>query len=282
MKDFLFVVMQYFLPHHLISRLVSKVANARMDLIRLPLIRWFIRHYQVDLSESEIGDYHRFENFNAFFTRALTEDARPINDEPGALVSPVDGTISQVGDIKDGRIFQAKGIDFSTVELLGGDEQLAKIFSNGRFSTIYLSPRDYHRIHMPISGVLTDMIYVPGRLFSVNPATTDQVPRLFARNERVVCMFNTEHGRMAMVLVGAMIVASIETVWAGEITPVRPRIVRHRYGEQEPVSLARGQEMGRFKLGSTVVLLHEDAAMQWLEDKVAGTPVRLGEKIASR
>jgi phosphatidylserine decarboxylase len=282
MKDFLFVVLQYFLPHHLISRLAGAVANARMDLIRLPLIRWFIRHYQVDLEESEITDYHRFEHFNAFFTRALAQGARPINEDAGAMVSPVDGTISQIGDIEQGRIFQAKGMDFSTLELLGGDQQLADVFQNGRFTTIYLSPRDYHRIHMPVSGVLTDMVYVPGRLFSVNPATTSQVPRLFARNERVVCVFNTEHGRMAMVLVGAMIVASVETVWAGEVAPVRPRIQHQRYADQEPTSLARGQEMGRFKLGSTVVLLHEDRSMEWLEDKIAGTPVRLGEKIASR
>ena len=269
------MVGQYVLPHHLLSRLAGYIAECRWAWFKNPFIKWFARTYEVNLSEAQITNPAAFENFNDFFTRALKPDARSFVNDPGSIACPVDGAISQIGDIEAGRIFQAKGHEFSTYDLLGGCRELEKEFDGGKFTTIYLSPRDYHRIHMPISGTLRKMVYVPGKLFSVSPLTTSKVPSLFSRNERVVAIFDTEIGPMAMVLVGAMIVASIETVWAGLVTPPKRQLSHIDYGEK--IHLKKGEEMGRFKLGSTVVMLFGKDAMEWEHSLAPDQPVRMGQ-----
>ena len=279
-KDLLFMMAQYILPHHLLSRLAGCIAECRWPWFKNPLITWFVKSYQVNMSEAEQSDPTAFAHFNDFFTRSLKTDARTFVDEPGSIACPVDGAISQIGDIEAGRIFQAKGHEFSTYDLLGGSLALEKEFDGGKFTTIYLSPKDYHRIHMPVSGTLREMIYVPGRLFSVSPLTASQVPGLFSRNERVVAIFDTEFGPMAMVLVGAMIVASIETVWAGLVTPPKRQLQKLSYGE--PIYLEKGEEMGRFKLGSTVVMLFGKDAMNWEQALSADQGVRMGQLIGNQ
>ena len=253
-KDRLFICSQYLLPHHLLSRLIGFAADCRATWFKDRLIAWFARRYQVDMREAQVEE--AYEHFNAFFTRALKDGARPLAQEPGAVLCPADGAISQLGPIEHGRIFQAKGHSYSLAELLGGDAELAAPFMGGDFATVYLSP-DYHRVHMPLAGTLREMVYVPGRLFSVNQTTAENVPELFARNERVVCLFDTERGPMAVVLVGAMIVASIETVWAGLVTPPKRELKTFRYDEaaRAPIRLEKGAELGRFKLGSTAIVL---------------------------
>jgi len=280
LKDRLFILAQYLLPHHLLSRLVGMLAEARTLWIKNRLIGWFIRRYQVDMSEAQLPDPLAFDCFNAFFTRALKEGARPLEQTPGTILCPVDGAVSQIGDIGHGRVFQAKGHSFSTHELLGGDSARAAPFLKGRFATLYLSPRDYHRVHMPISGTLREMIYVPGKLFSVNPLTASAVPDLFARNERVVCIFDTACGPMALVLVGAMIVASIETVWAGQVAPLTRTVKRFSY--DAPITLEAGAELGRFRLGSTVVLLFGEQQVNWNSELGTGSSVRMGQRLASK
>ncbi|MEY3016947.1 MAG: hypothetical protein RL336_82 [Pseudomonadota bacterium] len=276
----IFILFQYLVPQHLLSRLVGKLAECRTPWLKNSLIKHFINHYEVNMAEAADTDYQNYENFNAFFTRPLREGAREICAE--GIASPADGAISQLGDIEEGRIFQAKGQHYTATELLGGDQALADMFEGGKFATIYLSPKDYHRVHMPVSGTLKHGIYVPGDLFSVNNATADNVPRLFSRNERYVAIFDTEHGPMAMVLVGAMIVAGIETVWAGQVAPVRRAIQRTDYPCQiDTQQLAKGDEMGRFKLGSTVVLLFGKDAIQWQETLQHASPLRMGEQIAN-
>jgi len=253
----LFVALQYLLPHHLISRLIYRASRWRTPFTGL-IIRWFVRQYDVNVDEAEQSDVESYPSFNAFFTRALQPGARQIEGSEDDWVSPCDGRVSQLGGIQSGNLLQAKGRDYTVTELLGGDAELARQFENGRFATIYLSPRDYHRVHMPFAGRLRQMIHVPGRLFSVSPSTVQLVPRIFARNERLVCLFDTEVGPMAMVLVGAINVAAIETVWAGLVTPpAGQEIGRWHYGSDTgmDIELARGQEMGRFNLGSTVILL---------------------------
>ncbi len=279
MLDDVKVKLQYILPKHLLSRLVGKLAAAKAGWLTTALIKLFIRQYNVNMAESQLSDAKDFDTFNAFFTRALKDGVRPIQEGEDVVVYPVDGAISQLGDISNDRIFQAKGHDYSARALLGGKQKLAEMFSGGKFATIYLSPRDYHRIHMPIDGQLTDMLYVPGELFSVNPLTTENVPGLFARNERVVTLFDTPKGKMAMVLVGATIVASIETTWAGTVTPPTGKNVNHwEYSERglNAISLKKGEEMGRFKLGSTVVLLFEKDMLEF-EDALPGQATKLGE-----
>lgn len=280
LKDLLFMVAQYGLPHHLISRLAGCVAECRWPWFKNPLIKWFVNAYQVNMSEAQITDPTSFAHFNDFFTRALKADARPFVNEQGSIACPVDGNISQIGDIEAGRIFQAKGHEFSTYDLLGGSLDLEKQFDGGKFTTIYLSPKDYHRIHMPVSGTLREMIYVPGRLFSVSPLTTSKVPSLFSRNERMVAIFDTEFGPMAMVLVGAMIVASIETVWAGAVTPPKRQLQKTSYGE--PIYLKKGEELGRFKLGSTIVMLFGKNAMNWEQALTPDQSVRMGQLLGKQ
>jgi phosphatidylserine decarboxylase len=280
LKNLFFMVAQYLLPHHLLSRLAGYVAECRWAWFKNPLIEWFVRSYQVDMSEAEITEPTAFANFNDFFTRALKTDARPFVDEPGNIACPVDGAISQIGDIEAGRLFQAKGHEFSSYDLLGGSAELEQQFDGGKFTTIYLSPKDYHRVHMPISGTLREMIYIPGRLFSVSPLTTSKVPSLFSRNERMVAIFDTALGPMAVVMVGAMIVASIETVWAGLVTPPKRKLQTCRYGEK--IHIKKGDEVGRFKLGSTAVILFGKDAMDWDQALTPGQSVRMGQLLGQQ
>ncbi|HDZ46124.1 hypothetical protein LCGC14_0055050 [marine sediment metagenome] len=244
-----FSLLQYPLPHHAISRLTGQFAQCDNPWVKNTLIKAFIKQFNVDMSEALEPDPTAYATFNDFFTRALKDDARPFG---AGILSPADGTLSQYGRLQAGQLVQAKGHTYSAQTLLGGDSILAEEFLKGSFATVYLSPSDYHRVHMPVTGTLREMIYVPGRLFSVNQATAAYVPGLFARNERLVCIFDTEHGAMAMVLVGAMIVAAIETVWSGQVTPLSGHPQRMQFGQ--PIVLEKGAEMGRFKLGSTVVM----------------------------
>lgn len=282
-KDKLFIAFQYIVPQHLLSHLVGWLAETRIGWIKNLFISKFIKQFNVNMDEAKRHRPEEFENFNDFFTRELKEDIRPIDINDNVIVSPADGAISQLGAIENGRVFQAKGQDYSLIELLGGNSETANDFMGGEFATIYLSPRDYHRLHMPVTGTLREMIYVPGDLFSVNQITAQNVPRLFSRNERVVAIFDTELGPMALVLVGAMIVAGIETTWAGRITPFDRRIRSVKYpaqGEnQQPLVIEKGEEMGRFFLGSTVVVCFGKDKMHWLDGMKAEQPLRLGESI---
>ena len=277
------ITLQYLMPKHAISRLVGKLAAAKMGWLTTKLIAMFIKSYEINMAEAKFKNAKDFETFNEFFTRELEDGARTIDDDPTTLCYPVDGRISQQGAIVDGQLIQAKGFDYSLTTLLGGDEKTAAPFQNGHFSCIYLAPKDYHRIHMPMAGTLREMIYVPGDLFSVNPLTANNVPNLFARNERVVAIFDTEQCAMAMVLVGATIVASIETVWAGTITPPAGKdIFRWQYPASgiDAVHLAKGAEMGRFKLGSTVVTTFAPEMVEFNQTAGPNTVTRLGEHYA--
>ncbi len=279
MKDQLFIALQYILPHHLISRAAGWLADCTVPGIKNPFTNWFVKQFKVDMSDYQEENPEAYACFNDFFTRSLKEGMRPQPEEQDKVVSPADGAISQIGDITYNRVFQAKGHDYSLTELLGGDTELAREFDEGTFATVYLSPKDYHRVHMPFGGTLRKMVHVPGRLFSVNQTTAENVPRLFARNERAVCIFDTEKGPMAVILVGAMIVASIETVWAGLVTPHKRGVKTFDYSpdSQQPVTLKRGEEMGRFKLGSTAIVLFGKDQVKWAEGLAAETPVRMGQ-----
>ena len=279
--DSLFILFQHIVPQHWLSRLTGWLAELQSPVVlKNWVIRRFIDHFDVDMQEAAEPNPEAYENFNAFFTRPLRDGARPIAD--AAVVSPADGAISQLGTIEAGRVFQAKGQSFSVLELLGGDTARAENFLNGEFATIYLSPRDYHRVHMPLAGRLTASCYIPGKLFSVNGVTAANVDRLFARNERLVCYFDTDLGPMALILVGAMVVAGIETVWAGQVAPpLRVPLIRDFQAPPDPVVLEQGEEMGRFKLGSTVILLFPEGSMVWDRQYQADTPIRLGEALGS-
>lgn len=279
MIDLIKVRAQYILPKHLLSRLVGKLAAAKAGVLTQFLIKIFIKAFKIDMTEALFEQPSAYDTFNAFFTRPLKDGIRPIVEGEDILCQPVDGKVSQFGDIIGDKVFQAKGHDFSLTTLLGGKPELTQCFKGGKFVTIYLAPKDYHRIHMPIAGKLTDTLHVPGELFSVNPLTAENVPGLFARNERVVTLFDTSVGKVALVLVGATIVASIETVWAGNITPPAGKYVQHWQHNDEEISLAKGEEMGRFKLGSTVVLCFESDKIEF-EDLSAGDVTRLGEALA--
>ncbi|MGB5447024.1 MAG: archaetidylserine decarboxylase [Psychromonas sp.] len=281
MIDQLKIIGQYLLAKHLLSRLVGKLAAARAGKLTTFLIKKFIQKFNVDMSEAKHSSPDDFKTFNDFFTRELKADIRPIIEGDNNLVLPVDGCISQIGAIKEGRIFQAKGHDFSLRELLGGRDDIAAPFDEGMFSTIYLAPRDYHRIHMPITGKLEQMIFIPGDLFSVNPLTAQNVPNLFARNERAVAIFSTAVGPMAMVLVGATIVASIETVWAGTVGPSKNKEIQYWDYQNQEIILEKGAEMGRFKLGSTIVALFPKGSVSFSESLQAETVTRLGELFAT-
>ncbi|QFT53178.1 archaetidylserine decarboxylase [Microbulbifer sp. THAF38] len=281
MNPKLFTALQYLTPQHALSRAAGWLANTEIKSIKDPFTRWFVEKYGVDMQEAKETDCTAYRTFNDFFTRELKEGARPIVSSEDSLACPADGAISQLGAIHNGRVFQAKGHDYSLLELVGGDPELAAQFDDGHFATVYLSPKDYHRVHMPIDGTLRSMTYVPGQLFSVNTVTAENVPRLFARNERLVCVFDTVAGPMAMILVGAMIVAGIETVWAGQVTPHTRDVRTTNYLENAPVQLKKGEEMGRFKLGSTVVMLFGADQVRWLDSLEAETPVRMGEYFGS-
>lgn len=278
MIDRLKVLPQYFLPKQLLTVLAGRFASKARGNTTTAVIRWFVKKYQVNMLEALNPDIGSYASFNDFFTRALKPNARPLSQ--AALICPVDGAISQFGDIIQDQIFQAKGHSYSTTALVGGDKNLAKQFQNGSFATLYLSPKDYHRIHMPCDGKLSRMIYVPGDLFSVNPSTARGVPGLFARNERVVCVFDTTSGPFVLVLVGATIVGSIATVWHGQINPPRQSTVREWLYNNESISLKQGDEMGRFMLGSTVVMLfpeHLSKTLSFNPSWAAGGAIQLGQ-----
>jgi phosphatidylserine decarboxylase len=279
----LFSLFQYLLPHHLLSQIMYLITRSEWKPLKDLIIKNVINIYNVDMHQAVYQNPVDFRSFNHFFTRALHPDARPIAENNKALVSPVDGTVSQAGQILDGRIFQAKGHDFSLNELLGGDPKATSMFADGSFATIYLSPRDYHRIHMPITGTLKKMIHVPGRLFSVSPSTTQNIPRLFSRNERVVNLFDTDAGPMALIMVGAIFVSSMDTVWAGTVTPKSRRTTSWEYGRKSTaaVKLQRGQEMGRFNMGSTVILLFGKDAVELATELQPDTKLLMGQQIGS-
>jgi len=279
-SDRLAVLPQYLLPKQALTALAGRFASARAGRLTTAAIRRFVARYRVDMGEAADPDIGSYATFNDFFTRALRPGARPLAD--AAVVCPVDGAVSQLGPIERDQIFQAKGHRYSTTALLGGDTALAAQFENGSFATIYLSPRDYHRIHMPCDGRLKRMVHVPGDLFSVNPLTARGVPGLFARNERVVCMFDTPLGSMALVLVGATIVGSMATVWHGQVNPPRTGNLRSWDYSGQDITLRQGEEMGRFLLGSTVVLLFPQGAVQFQADWDAARAVRLGEAMGQR
>jgi len=266
------------LPKKLLTVAMGKLAGLRGGALTHAVIRKFVAHYKVDMAEAADPRIESYATFNEFFTRPLRDGARPIAD--AAFVCPVDAAISQFGPIEHDQIFQAKGHSYSTRALVGGDQQLAHQFDHGHFATLYLAPKDYHRIHMPCDGRLTRMIYIPGELFSVNPLTARHVPGLFARNERVVCVFDTPHGPFINVLVGATIVGSVATVWHGVVNPPRTRDIREWNYEGQDIRLRKGQEMGRFLLGSTVVMLFPKNVLTFTPDWAPSRPVRLGEAMA--
>ena len=249
------VLLQYILPHRALSRVVYRATRWRFAPWKNWLIGTIVRNYAVDMSEAAQPDARAYPHFNAFFTRALRPDARPADTDPAAVLSPADGRISQTGRIVEGRIFQAKGHSYTTVELLGGDEAAAAPYRDGCFINVYLSPRDYHRVHMPLHGTLRETVHVPGRIFSVAPFAVAAIPRLFARNERLVCHFDGEHGPFAVVLVGALLVSSVSTVWDGLVIPPYASSIRRKSFDGQHITLERCAELGRFNMGSTVIVL---------------------------
>ncbi|MDG1688660.1 MAG: archaetidylserine decarboxylase [Gammaproteobacteria bacterium] len=275
MWDKMMTLPQYLIPQHTLSLFMYRLTRCEVVWFKNVFIRFITRQYKVNMAEAAETDLATYPSFNAFFTRLLKEGVRPIADND--IVSPVDGVVSQAGPIVSGQIVQAKGQDYSVLSLLGGDDALTAEFVGGQFATIYLSPKDYHRIHMPVTGKLRKMRYVPGDLFSVSPRTARTVPDLFARNERVVVTFDTELGPMVMVLVGAIFVGSMATVWSGQITPGYGKAVRQwTYDDAEAMMIEKGQEMGRFNMGSTVVLLFGEQAVTFNDQIVAEMPIQLG------
>jgi len=276
MKKPLFVILQYCLPQHALSRMIGCAMNSRTTWLKNALIKWFIKRYQVDMSLAAKENPKDYATFNDFFIRHLKPNSRSIAQNKNAIISPADGCISQLGKIQQNKIFQAKGIDY-TLQALMGDEAWAKDFENGHFATVYLSPKDYHRVHVPFAGKLIAMRYIPGQLFSVNTQTTEHVPGLFSRNERAVCLFETEQGKMAVIMVGAMIVASIHTAWAGQVAPSTSKEIKTINYDLIPFN--KGDEMGYFCLGSTAIVLFANQNMQWLSDKKENTAVIMGEQL---
>lgn len=277
--DRLFIWLQYCMPKQLLSRLVGLLADIEIQWIKNLLIKIFIAQYQVDMSEAQYADAAKYTSFNEFFTRSLKIGLRPIDPTLSSIVSPADGVVSEAGLINQSTLFQAKGQHYNLQMLLGGDTALAEPFENGSFATIYLSPKDYHRVHMPAQGTLRKSIYVPGKLFSVNQTTANHVPQLFARNERLICFFDGPNGAFVVILVGALIVAGIETVWSGQVAPKSKKICTTDYSQA--ITLNRGDEMGRFKLGSTVILLFPEKSAAWGDEIIAGHGVKVGSRIGS-
>jgi phosphatidylserine decarboxylase len=278
--DRAFVLLLHLLPHHLLSRAIYYLTRCQWRPFKNRAIQAFIRLFKVDMGQARLGYAVDYASFNAFFTRELRRDARPLCGA-GQLACPADGQLSAHGSIHADRMLQAKGMDYALQDLLGGDAHLAERFSDGQFATIYLSPRDYHRVHMPLDGRLRQMIHLPGRLFSVNAATARTLPRLFTRNERVLCLFDTDHGPMAIILVGAIFVGCMDTVWSGTVAPLGLRQDRWHYAAHPPeVTLAQGEEMGRFNMGSTVIMLFGKDVLDWQNQLHDNRPVRMGEALA--
>ena len=282
--DYIKIALQYLAPHFFVTRFVYWLAQSKNALIKNTFIGWFKNNYGVDMSLAINEDSRSYETFNHFFTRALKPEVRPIDQDTNVLVSPVDGAVSQLGKIEGESLLQAKGRNYTLNQLLGNQNDWADIFKNGQFATIYLSPKDYHRIHMPCSGTLKQMTYIPGKLFSVSPLTTRYIDGVFAKNERIICQFDTEFGPMALIMVGAMIVGGMETIWHGSVTPPhRNRINHWHYTENSKVkSLDKGDEMGRFNIGSTVILLFGENQISWSNELTAESEVIMGKKIATK
>lgn len=284
LSDKIKIWFQLWAPKHAITRVVGKLASAKLGGFTTAIIKLFIKQYKINMSEALHSDPAYFKTFNDFFVRELKADARTLVEDDKVITHPADACVSQFGPIEDGQLIQAKAHNYSAQELLGGDASLYEEFKDGRFATLYLSPSDYHRVHMPCDGVLRKMIYVPGDLYSVNPLTAENIPNLFARNERVVCIFDTEFGPMAQILVGATIVGSIELIWTGTVTPPRGNTV---YNWNYPakgstaVVLKKGEEMGRFKLGSTVINLFAKDAIEFDDSMTNGEPTKLGTAYAT-
>ncbi|WP_413113833.1 archaetidylserine decarboxylase [Thaumasiovibrio sp. DFM-14] len=280
MIDKLKITFQYLLPKHAITRLAGKVAAWKGGNITTSIIKGFIRQYNIDMTEAADADPAAYPTFNQFFVREMKSGARPIDDNSNSLCFPADACVSQFGPIANDQLIQAKGHTYNVCELVGGNKTLAAQFTDGHFATLYLSPRDYHRVHMPCDATLRQMVYVPGDLFSVNQLTAEHVPNLFARNERVVCLFDTEHGPMIQILVGATIVGSIETVWAGTVTPPTGSMIRrwdYPQDGSDAIHLKKGEEMGRFKLGSTVINLFPKDMMQFESSMAVNSVTRMGQ-----
>ena len=271
---------QYILPHHLLSRLVGGLMRIKIRWIKNRLIRWFIWQFAINVSEAVSDNFDDYPHFNAFFTRALEQGCRPLAEPETSIISPVDGLISQIGQLQGEQILQAKGQHYQLQALIGATGW-AQQFIDGSFATIYLAPHNYHRVHMPMTGNLHEMIYLPGRIFSVNPNTVLQVPNLFARNERVVCYFQTEIGPMIVILVGALLVAGIETVWSGVVTPRKHQLKRWVYATND-VTVLRGQELGRFQYGSTVIVLFPKDKIIWDDARLPETKINMGQLLARR
>jgi phosphatidylserine decarboxylase len=277
MIEKIFISLQYLIPQHILSRAVGFFANCRWVWLKNLMIAWFIKCYQVDMSIAEKDKISDYATFNEFFIRKLKSSVRPVATAANSIICPVDGILSQWGEVSQGKLIQAKGFDYSLEALLNGSK-FTQNFQNGQFITLYLSPKDYHRVHMPVDGELLEMTYVPGRLFAVNFATTNQIPAIFAKNERVLCTFETNLGKMAVILVGAMLVASINTVWAGKITPNKNKAIKSN--NYKDIELRSGEEMGHFAMGSTVIVLFEPKRMCW--DKLTTNQiVQFGQKIAT-
>jgi len=281
MLDRIKILLQYLIPQHGLSLLAGKLADSKKSWIKDPFIKYFARAYQIDLKDAEIQDFNAFPTFNDFFTRALRSETRPIVGDPQTLCSPVDGRVSEFGNIADAQILQAKGHHYSVASLLGRDDEYSRLFEDGQFATLYLAPNDYHRFHIPCDGELLWMRHVPGKLFSVNPLTARHVPGLFARNERVVALFETPFGKMAYVAVGATIVGSIEIAWHGTVTPPSRSDLLHIDYNSGQHCFNKGEEVGRFKLGSTVILLLQKNNWRWAAEIGKGRKVRMGQALIS-
>lgn len=281
MKERLFLALQYIIPQHLLSRLAGKICELQKPVkFKNWLIKLAIRHYNIDMSIAQSTNLDDYPTFNVFFTRYLKSDSRPIASGAKLIVSPCDGAISQIDRINDTLLIQAKGLNYNLWRLLAGDSEAVTDFKNGLFTTIYLSPRDYHRVHMPIAGKLEKAIYVPGHLFSVNPLTVDNVPDLFARNERLICIFATELGKMALIFVGATMVAGIHTVFQGAVTPNKSRTIQTWDYLDKNIVFEKGQELGHFQFGSTVILLFPEDTIEWSPHLHETSTVQLGQMIA--
>lgn len=278
-RESFFILIQYCIPQHTLSRLIGYLADSENTWLKSKLIQLFCHFFPINITEAAPDNIQQYASFNAFFTRALKPGARPIVQEQHSIASPADGEISEIGFIENKQLLQAKGHKYSLLALLGGDTALAEQFNNGAFATIYLSPKDYHRVHMPLAGTLQQTRYVPGKLFSVNQTTANNVPGLFARNERLICVFDTDNGPMIVILVGAMIVAAIETVWSGQIAPQAKKITA--IDMTKTIALEKGGEMGRFKLGSTAIVLFPENTVTWNQSLANGTAIQLGELLGT-